>query len=208
MKTSYIRAFFANRLDVVTFSSKKLMKFLSASPVTGKITRYLLPLTRVQRRWGKDNRIFLKIVWRKQGGCQSPLSSASQEGGTEAWQGSATPHHHSAESQGTWAPSSPRLPPHPALHRDSYMQEGPHQEPATASPSLQAQPCLEVLTAKTECFTEGLRTGNTAKLWECSIAGLWQSHWWLSGQGNSGWSLGPNGWGWSSPQWRGWTGST
>lgn len=36
------------------------------------------------------------------------------------------------------------------------MWEGPHQEPATASPSLQAQPCLEVLTVETEPFTEGL----------------------------------------------------
>lgn len=87
----------------------------------------------------------------------------------------SAPHHHSAESQGAWAPSSPRTPPHPAPHTDSYTREGPHQEPATASPSLQAQPCLEVLTAKTERFTEGLRTGNTAKLCECSIAGLWQS---------------------------------
>lgn len=66
------------------------------------------------------------------------------------------PHHHGAGSQGTWAPSSPRKLPHPALHIDNYMQEGPHQEPATAGPSLQAQPCLEGLTAETEPFTDSL----------------------------------------------------
>ena len=61
--------------------------------------------------------------------------------------------------QGHRAPGHPPRPERfssPSTAHRQYVWEGPHQEPATASPSLQAQPCLEVLTVETEPFTEGL----------------------------------------------------
>lgn len=116
-------------LTLLLFHPRVDEQFLSASPVS----RYLLPLTGVHRRWEKDNRTFSEALFEAGWVLESSqlCFTGREDRGLARLSG---PHHHGAGSQGTWAPSSPRTFLTPALHIDNYMQEGPHQEPATAGP--------------------------------------------------------------------------
>ena len=151
-------------LMLLLFHPRVDEQFLSASPVTGKITTYLLPLTRVHRRWGKDNRIFLKPCL-KQGRRYRPLSSASQEGGTEPWRGSAPP---TTTVQGHRAPGHPPHPEHfltqhctQTIHVGGTPPRACHCQPLLASSALPGGP-----HSWDWALHRGPRTGSTAKLWQ------------------------------------------